>query len=722
MTKLVHYPGPGCLVEFMQGNAPQIAWVMEEQNGKLRLLLPNRRESNLPASRLLPWSGPQFPSNKSKDDISLLLQEKASRRAELAKDIDPLEIWEMVQGEVDKAAPAWLAELAFSDPDVDRIAALGQCLLGCKTHFRFNPPEFEIYSAETVENKMAAEAAAAVRAALVDGGAAWFKALWEAYQKQQILTENSKLAPDESVRLRLAQLLKARILNPQSQEDESLWKQLSKSLPDDPHLPLFLATAWGLVPEHYNFWLDRAGYAAGNDWSGEFLPQIQALEASLQELAQKPENSPLEETFISIDGPSTKDIDDAFSVRQEAQGWRICVALACPALNWPFGSPLDEAVLGRATSLYLPEGSYHMLPENLSLNAYSLLAQKKRPAMLLRCLVQADGSLSEIEAQQAWVNLAANLNYGDCQAVLDNRAEESNPAQAFAPQLQAALALAQARRQRRISQGAVIIERPDADCRLEEIDGQIKVSLCPSEEAADAQFLVQEIMILSNAALAAWGQERHLPLLYRVQDVDLPPEYAGVWHKAEDIAKVVKSMIPASLESQPGRHAGMGLSAYITATSPLRRYQDLINEAQIIHFLQEGQPLWDSKQSAALLQTVSLNLDAAGQVQRFRPRYWKLVYLLQESGPRGEKRLWPARVGEVNDNFVSLSLEKEQVLVRGKRKIFGEKVFPGQIWLLRLGKINALRNEISILEAQPSLDDPAGQELGNESFTGPDQA
>ena len=33
-SNLVQYPGAGCIVEFMQGNEPQIAWVMEEQKGK----------------------------------------------------------------------------------------------------------------------------------------------------------------------------------------------------------------------------------------------------------------------------------------------------------------------------------------------------------------------------------------------------------------------------------------------------------------------------------------------------------------------------------------------------------------------------------------------------------------------------------------------------------------------------------------------------------------
>ena len=64
---LIRFPGAGCVVEFMQGNAPQIAWVLEEQGGRLRLLLPNRREMALQAGRLLPWAGPQYESGQSRD-------------------------------------------------------------------------------------------------------------------------------------------------------------------------------------------------------------------------------------------------------------------------------------------------------------------------------------------------------------------------------------------------------------------------------------------------------------------------------------------------------------------------------------------------------------------------------------------------------------------------------------------------------------------------------
>ena len=85
---LVTHPGTGCVVEFMQGNAPQIAWVLEEQGGRLRLLLPNRRETNLQSSRLLPWSGPQYATG-SRDVMIATLQERAARRASLPQSSTP---------------------------------------------------------------------------------------------------------------------------------------------------------------------------------------------------------------------------------------------------------------------------------------------------------------------------------------------------------------------------------------------------------------------------------------------------------------------------------------------------------------------------------------------------------------------------------------------------------------------------------------------------------
>ena len=124
---LVRYPGAGWVVEFMQGNAPQIAWVLEEQNGRLRLLLPNRRETALQTARILPWPGPAYDKNCSRDAALDILERHKSRRD--VANVDPLELWELAQGEVEQAPAEWFAELALSEPDMDAVAACGHALL-----------------------------------------------------------------------------------------------------------------------------------------------------------------------------------------------------------------------------------------------------------------------------------------------------------------------------------------------------------------------------------------------------------------------------------------------------------------------------------------------------------------------------------------------------------------------------------------------------------------
>ena len=692
---LVKYPGAGCVVEFMQGNSPQIAWVMEEQAGKLRLLLPNRREMTLAANRVLPWAGPQYGAGKSRDEACALLAERKLAREALAASVNPEELWELAQGEVEKASALWLAELAQSEPDVDHVAACGQALLACKSHFRFQPPEFEIFSAEEVERRRVEAAIKREREQLIGGGAEWFRLLWESSQQHKG-SPDAAFTPPEPVRSRLEQLLRARILDPETLEDDALWKQVSKGLPDDPHLPLLLAQAWGIVPEHYNFWLARAEYEEGDAWSSAFEPESNELVArgSSFELKNLPG------LFLSIDSASTRDIDDAFDIAPRAGGgWSVDVALACPALVWPFGSPLDKAVARRATSIYLPEGDSHMMPECLGTGAFSLLAGQERPVFLLHCEVDQEGTLISCRPDVGRSALTANLSYVDCEAALAGE-EAANPAVPYLDRLRMGLAFAETRQRRRVADGAVIIEKPDVDISLSGEGTDIEVELEPALIAPSAQLLVSEMMILANAGLAMWAKEQEIPLLYRTQDVVVPREFAGVWRSAPDIARVVRAMAPASLDTMPRPHAGMGLSAYSPVTSPLRRYSDLVNEAQALGMLLSGAPRWDADGLAALLPGLRERLDEAGLVQRMRPRYWKFLYIRQQARKHGEECCWDAEVAEENDAFVSISLPREQLMTRARRQLFGEKVFPGQHFKVRLGKVNPLRGEMTVMAAR----------------------
>lgn len=679
MSDLVKYPGPGCIVEFLQGNRPQVAWVLDESQGRCRLFTLNKREVKLPAARLLPWSGPGYDPAASRQVMWERLAAHDARRQELAGGVDPMAVWDLAQGELDRAPAEWFAGLIWDSPDADRVAAMGRALLTHKTHFKFAPPDFEVHPADKVESRLAELEIAQERERVIHGGQSFFAGLWETFARRQ-----KPPAPpaDKDLADRLRGLLFAVMAERTDAEDQALWKSLTKGLPDVPYLALFLAQAWGLAPEHHNLLLDQEGYAWGDAWSAEHAEELAACAERIEALRQPAEDA----AYVSVDSATTRDIDDAFTAARTAEGgWRLRLALACPALDWPFGGALDAAVRERSSSVYLPEGTSHMLPEELGLARFSLRAGEDRPALALDFVLDPAGRVLSMVPQETWVRVAKNSTY--------ERVEESLLSAAPDSRLAAAWELAERLRAARIAAGAVVVERPDPKIVLREEGGRTLVDMEDTPEYPRAQLVVSEFMILGNAAVGAWARDAGVPLLFRTQDVTLPGDAAGVWSAPEDAYRVVRLAGCTLLEPEPRPHACLGVPAYSPVTSPLRRYPDLLNQAQVLAVLRSGSPRWSKEDLMRMLPAITARVEAAGRIQRYRTRYWKLEYFRQR-----KDQLFSAVVVE-DGQYVSATLPREQMFVRAPREMFGEKVYPGKRFAVRLGKVNPLLNEIRVMEA-----------------------
>ncbi|MDO5535956.1 MAG: ribonuclease catalytic domain-containing protein [Desulfovibrionaceae bacterium] len=695
MPACVQYPTVGCLVEFFDTSTAQIGLVLEEVAGKLRLLLPNRRETKLPASRVLPWVGAPLSgfAGMSRDDMVKLMDAARKRRDELARDIPVKDLWEMAQGEVESASAQWFAELMEADPDVDAVAAYGHALLACRTHFRFVPPNFEVYDAEKVARREAESRIQQEREHVLAVGNPFVHLLWNVSLGRAVLpAPGSSEWPPADVCEKLEALLRSRMTDPEATPDP-MWPMLIKGLNDDNWLPVQLLLAWGRIPAHYNYWYDRAGYARGDSWWRKNAP-------AAEELAERARTTELPESplpFVSIDGDSTQDIDDAFYLeRGEDGGMVLTLALACPALNWPFGSSFDEQILHRATSIYLPEGDSHMLPEFLGKEALSLLEGEFRPALVVRQKVAADGSLDgECGIDVCRVKLAANLRYNACQAVLDGTAPADSPALPHAAMLALGREFAELRLGARVAGGAVSLEKKEPKLEVVGEGEAVRVVMTPGEVANQAQNMVAEMMILASAAVADWACAHDVPMLYRTQNVALPREYAGVWRDPVRTTEIMRAMIPSSLETQPRQHAALGLARYAPMTSPLRRYADLVNEAQLVSMVREGCPRFDGQALERMLMPLRMALDGAGQIQRFRMRYWKLLFFKQCT----DQRLWDGVVTEETETTVTVALPEYDIFVRGRRRLFDERTSVGTRLQVRIGKVNPLTNDIYIVEA-----------------------
>jgi exoribonuclease-2 len=315
--------------------------------------------------------------------------------------------------------------------------------------------------------------------------------------------------------------------------------------------------------------------------------------------------------------------------------------------------------------------------------------------MLIHCLINADGALAQcfLECRQA--RLSANLSYEQVQKYFDNQDSVAAP---YGAMLNEALALARVRQDWRIGCGAVIIDRHEPEFYLEPVQGSEDVVVRMEEEtpAPQAHLLVAEFMILANAAVAVWAHEHGAALFFRAQHVGIPKDFAGVWQAPHEIARIMRALPPATLETVPKSHAGIGEALYAPSTSPLRRYPDMANQAQMLSILKTGQPKWSKEEMDAMLASLSVRLDAAQQAQRMRSRFWKLLHIKQQ----GEKRWWPAVITDESDNYITVTLPREQLFVRARRALFGARIQLGQAVEVRLNKINPLSNDIYIFETR----------------------
>lgn len=670
---------PGSLVEYLHDNQPLLGFIQEEQGRQFRVLNTNKRQVKLTLSRVLPWVGPKMPPDISRSAILEALDRHNQKRQMIQAEINVPELWELAAEEVSEGSADWFAGLLFNTPDEDQIAAVGRAMLEHKAHFKFQPPGFKVFDPETVRVKLVEEEATRKKRLLLSHGQSFFQALWERAQKHDVAPLPE--LPRETAR-DLQEVLLTGISDPDDREFVSAWKVLRKGLPDDPHLPLYLAQAWNLVPNHYNYLLVQAGYQWGDGWTEKHETEIQKQIQEVEGLRDQDERLEL----ISIDSKSTTDIDDAFTVQDSPAGFFLQLGLACPVLGWDFGSKLDQKVFERMSSLYLPEGSSHMLPEKLGTGFFSLHAGTSRPVLLFEAELDQGGTLLNMGLRLTWTRVSENKTYDQVETELDRGDNQM---------LEKALELARKTREQRIRNGAVIIEQEDPRIQLLPTDNDYEISLTAPESHPRAQLIVSEFMILANQAIACWAIDNNLPLIFRTQDLTLPPDRAGVWQDPVDIHHLIRELSSAKVETTPRPHSSLGVSSYASITSPLRRYPDFMNMAQVLARLEHGKPLWTKADLEAKQPYLTARLQAVTNIQRSRTRYWKLLYFQRHC----KSRDWSGVVVGINDQRITLSLPAEQLLIQGQKSMFNEKTSLGDRYTLKLGKVNPLHNDIKILDA-----------------------
>jgi exoribonuclease-2 len=187
-------------------------------------------------------------------------------------------------------------------------------------------------------------------------------------------------------------------------------------------------------------------------------------------------------------------------------------------------------------------------------------------------------------------------------------------------------------RQKRLAAGAVQITLPDINVWVGN-NGEITVNRINRE--SPARMLVAEIMIMANWLMAKFLAKHNIPAIYRSQKAPRERLYKGVEGTLFQNCMQRKQLSRFVLGSEPENHSGLGLNAYVTATSPIRKYFDLATQRQIRAVLGLEAPS-TREEIDGTIQVLELPMSHVMKIQNNRHRYWLLKYLENRIGQKEE--------------------------------------------------------------------------------------
>tara|TARA_Y100001968_G_scaffold326923_2_gene370921 strand:- start:253 stop:1527 length:1275 start_codon:yes stop_codon:yes gene_type:complete len=299
------------------------------------------------------------------------------------------------------------------------------------------------------------------------------------------------------------------------------------------------------------------------------------------------------ETY-TIDDPNTIEIDDAVSIEKEGSEYNIWIHIADPTSYIPFSSELDLLSRKRGITIYSPEKIITMLPRELSIKCFSLTANHVKPALSLSVRLGNDGSIKKYSLHKSFIKVKYNLTYEEAQELIELKPKEDSS-------LDTLKNLLIKRRQFRIGNGAIILEESQGRIIIKKNIPRLKI-IHPNE----ARSMVSEAMILMGNSIALYGKNYSLTLPYRSQN---KASFNKEHNYNRNLPSIIQNlqlksqMVKASITTNPLPHDNLGVSCYVFATSPLRRYWDFITHIQINNSLLGGDIISSSEMNEIIDKT-----------------------------------------------------------------------------------------------------------------------
>ncbi len=343
------------------------------------------------------------------------------------------------------------------------------------------------------------------------------------------------------------------------------------------------------------------------DFTKEEIDEAHLIASSMDIESQRDVRKDLSsENIFTIDGASTKDIDDAISIKKDENGFILGVHIADVSHFVKVNSLCDKSAFERGTSIYFGQSVIPMLPKDYSNNVCSLNPNVLRFALSCDIHLDNDGNILKYEFYKSIIKSKIKGVYSEINDFYNNTAsDEIKNKYAFLSNefdnLKELYLLLDKKRKER---GSMAIESDEAYIIFDEEKNPIDIK---KRTRGLSEMMIEEFMLLANSCAAKFSKDKQVPFLYRTHEApseeklgilkdnltrlgiriddksqSLQIALSKVLDNARDTKLekfvhmgVLRCQSKANYTAESIGHFGLGLSDYSHFTSPIRRYPDL---------------------------------------------------------------------------------------------------------------------------------------------------
>ena len=364
------------------------------------------------------------------------------------------------------------------------------------------------------------------------------------------------------------------------------------------------------------------------------------------------------DTFtFTIDPADAKDFDDALSFRVLENGnYEVGVHIADVSHYVTPGDVIDKEARERGTSVYLVDRTVPMLPEKLCNRLCSLRPHEEKLCFSAVFEITERAAVRKKWFGRTMINSNHRLNYEQAQEIITS---EVNPQDELSVALTTLNRLAGILKGKRRKAGAIDFERPEMKIRCDETGKPIEVY---QKISCEANWLIEEFMLLANRSVAEFVSAKNKTFVYRVHDVPNPDKLESLRHFAKSLGYkmsqdlegrkaagaisdlmeksagkpeaaafkdiALRSMAKAKYSTDNIGHYGLAFADYTHFTSPIRRYPDLMVHRLLALYLDGGKSQ-DKDYYEQECQYASSREALATEAERTSIKY-KLVEFMQD--------------------------------------------------------------------------------------------